>query len=83
LLYNVSFNSGSFSSNVSFTTICSSLNPNEVLKAKLYLAPPLSTTDIANLETLSNDLAFNYNAISSKKKVNRKGRNSKIEIYLS
>lgn len=59
------------------------VNDNELLKAELYLAPPLSTTDIANLETLSNDLVFNYNAISSKEKVNRKGRNSKIEISLN
>ena len=59
------------------------VNENEILKADLYLAPPLSTTDIANLETLSSDLMFHYNAISSKEKVNRKGRNSKIEIYLN
>lgn len=48
----------------------------------LYLAPPLSTFDIAGLEELSSKLNFTYNAISNKEKVNRKNRNSKIEITL-
>ena len=50
--------------------------------AKLFLAPPLSTSDLSGLEELSNKLSFNYNAISSKEKVNRKNRNSLIEIFL-
>ena len=54
---------------------------NEII-AQLYLAPPLSTTDIAGLEELSSKLDFNYNAISDKEKVNRKNRNSLIEIFL-
>lgn len=51
--------------------------------AELYLAPPLSTTDLAGLEELSGKLNFTYNAISDKEKVKRKNRNSLIEIYLN
>ncbi len=54
---------------------------NDII-AKLYLAPPLSTNDIAGLEELSSKLDFGYNAISDKEKVNRKNRNSLIEIFL-
>ena len=36
----------------------------------------------ANLEELSNELKFNYNAISDREKVNRTNRNSLIEIFL-
>ena len=50
--------------------------------AQLFLAPPLSTNDIKNLEELSSNLNFEYNAISDKEKVNRKNRNSLIEIFL-
>ena len=50
--------------------------------AQLYLAPPLSTNDIKALEELSAKLKFGYNAISDKEKVNRKNRNSLIEIFL-
>jgi len=56
---------------------------NEIMKAVLYLAPPLSTSDITGLETLTSTLNFHYDAISSKEKVNRKNRNSKIEIFLN
>ncbi len=50
--------------------------------AQLYIAPPLSTKDLTNLEELSNELKFNYNAISDREKVNRTNRNSLIEIFL-
>ena len=50
--------------------------------AQLYIAPPLSTKDLTNLEELSNKLKFNYNAISDREKVNRTNRNSLIEIFL-
>ena len=50
--------------------------------AKLYLAPPLSTADIVGLEELSEKYNFAYNAISDKEKVNKKNRNSLIEIFL-
>ena len=50
--------------------------------AQLYLAPPLSTNDLKGLEELSSKLGFGYNAISNKEKVNRKNRNSLIEIFL-
>ena len=43
--------------------------------AELYLAPPLSTTDLAGLEELSGKLNFTYNAISDKEKVQRKNTN--------
>ena len=56
---------------------------NEIMKAVMYLAPPLSTSDITGLETLTSTLNFHYDAISSKEKVNRKNRNSKIEIFLN
>lgn len=51
--------------------------------AQLFLAPPLSTSDLRKLEELSSKMDFNYNAISSKEKVNRKNRNSLIEISLN
>ena len=50
--------------------------------AQLYLAPPLSTNDIKGLEELSMSLDFGYNAISDKEKIDRKNRNSLIEIFL-
>ena len=50
--------------------------------AQLYLAPPLSTNDIKGLEELSMNLDFGYNAISDKEKIDRKNRNSLIEIFL-
>lgn len=53
------------------------------LQADVYLAPPLSTSDIAGLQNLTEKYNFTYNAISSKEKINRKNRNSKIEIFLS
>ena len=52
------------------------------ITAQLFLAPPLSTNDLKGLEELSSKLGFGYNAISSKEKVNRKNRNSLIEIFL-
>ncbi len=55
---------------------------NNVMIAKLYLAPPLSTADIVGLEELSEKYNFAYNAISDKEKVNKKNRNSLIEIFL-
>lgn len=51
--------------------------------AEIYLAPPLSTADILKLEDISNKMNFTYNAISDKLKVNRKNRNSKIEIIIN
>jgi len=55
---------------------------NDNIIAQLYLAPPLSTNDLKGLEELSSKLSFRYNAISDKVKVNRKNRNSLIEIFL-
>ena len=52
------------------------------ITAQLFLAPPLSTNDLKGLEELSSRLDFGYNAISDKGKVNRKNRNSLIEIFL-
>lgn len=56
---------------------------NDDVMAEIYLAPPLSTTDLAGLEDLTLKMNFTYNAISSKEKVGRKNRNSKIEISLN
>lgn len=53
------------------------------LIAEIFLAPPLSTNDILGLEELSAKMNFNYNAISNKEQINRKNRNSKIEIFLT
>ena len=50
--------------------------------AELYLAPPLSLNDLKKLEELSNELCFSYNAISGKKEINKKNRNSLIKIFL-
>lgn len=55
----------------------------DIISAELYLAPPLSTPDLISLDELSNQMNFTFNAISSKEQINRKNRNSKIEIFLS
>lgn len=55
---------------------------NNSLIANIYLVPPLSLVDIANLEELSDRLNFKYNAISDREKINKKNINSLIEIYL-
>ena len=55
---------------------------NDVSVAQLYLAPPLSTNDLKGLEELSSKMNFVYNAISDKSKINKKNRNSLIEITL-
>ena len=72
------------------------IKPTELLIAKfnntlsimyameiLFLAPPLSITDIENLENLTTRYNFSYSVISDREKINRKNRNSKIEIYLN
>ena len=55
---------------------------NNSLIANIYLVPPLSLVDIANLEELSDRINFKYNAISDREKINKKNINSLIEIYL-
>ena len=67
---------GKVDSNVEYT------KDNDIPVAQLYLAPPLSTNDIKGLEELSGKLNFFYNAISDKTKINKKNRNSLIEISL-
>ena len=52
------------------------------ITAQLFFSSLLSTNDLKGLEELSSKLGFGYNAISSKEKVNRKNRNSLIEIFL-
>lgn len=58
------------------------IKDNNIPVAQLYLAPPLSTNDLKGLEELSSELNFFYNAISDKTKINKKNRNSLIEISL-
>lgn len=58
------------------------IKENNIPVAQLYLAPPLSTNDLKGLEELSSELNFFYNAISDKTKINKKNRNSLIEISL-
>lgn len=58
------------------------IKENNIPVAQLYLAPPLSTNDLRGLEELSSELNFFYNAISDKTKINKKNRNSLIEISL-
>lgn len=58
------------------------IKENDIPVAQLYLAPPLSTNDIKGLEELSAKLNFFYNAVSDKTKINKKNRNSLIEISL-
>lgn len=67
---------GKVDSNVEYT------KENDIPVAQLYLAPPLSTNDLKGLEELSGKLNFFYNAISDKTKINKKNRNSLIEISL-
>lgn len=56
---------------------------DEDIRAELFLAPPLSLADLKQLEDLSSNLSFAYEAVSSKEKVNKKNRNSKIIIILN
>lgn len=56
---------------------------DEDIRAELFLAPPLSLADLKQLEDLSSNLSFTYEAVSSKEKVNKKNRNSKIIIILN
>lgn len=58
------------------------IKDNNIPVAQLYLAPPLSTNDLKGLEELSSSMNFFYNAISDKTKINKKNRNSLIEISL-
>lgn len=58
------------------------IKDNNIPVAQLYLAPPLSTNDLKGLEELSSNMNFFYNAISDKNKINKKNRNSLIEISL-
>lgn len=58
------------------------IKDNDIPVAQLYLAPPLSTNDLKGLEELSSNMNFFYNAISDKNKINKKNRNSLIEISL-
>lgn len=67
---------GKVDSNVEYT------KDNDIPVAQLYLAPPLSTNDLKGLEELSSGMNFYYNAISDKTKINKKNRNSLIEISL-
>lgn len=55
----------------------------EKISAELYLAPPLSTPDLVSLDELSRNMSFTFNAISIREQINRKNRNSKIEIFLN
>ena len=59
------------------------INDDEITQADIYLAPPLSNNDILELQSLSEEYSFTYNAISSREKINRKNRNSKLEILLN
>ena len=58
------------------------IKDNDIPVALLYIAPPLSTNDLKGLEELSGSMNFFYNAISDKTKINKKNRNSLIEISL-
>jgi len=51
-------------------------------QAHLFLASPLSLTDITELENLSKDNKFGFFAISSSDKVKRPNRCSRIEMFL-
>ena len=67
---------GKVDSNVEYT------KEKDIPVVQVYLAPPLSTNDIKGLEELSGKLNFFYNAVSDKTKINKKNRNSLIEISL-
>ncbi len=58
------------------------VNYNNVNRVDLYLSSIMSNVDILQLTTLSEHMNFNFSIISNKEKINRKNRNSKIEIYL-
>lgn len=58
------------------------LKENNMNQAHIYLASPLSLSDITGLDVLSNENNFAYLAISSAEEVKRKNRCSKLEIYL-
>ena len=58
------------------------LKENNMNQAHIYLASPLSLSDITGLDVLSSENNFAYLAISSADEVKRKNRCSKLEIYL-
>jgi len=57
-------------------------NIDKIDYAHLYLSSIMSNADILAINNLSETMNFYFTIISSKEKVNRKNRNSKIEIYL-
>ena len=57
------------------------INNNGDVIGKLYLAAPLSVSDIRELEGLSLKMNFNYNVITDSKRLKNKGRNTLIEIF--
>ena len=59
------------------------IKDGDITRADLFLAPPLSTLDILKLEELTQKFDFYYTAITIKEKINRKNRNSKLEITLN
>lgn len=58
------------------------IKENIINQAHIFLASPLSLSDIGGLDQISKQNNFGYLAVSSQEKVNRKNRCSKIEIYL-
>lgn len=58
------------------------IKDREQLVAQLFLASTISTADLVGLENLSGKFNFKYNVVSDKEKVNRKSRNSLIEVFL-
>ena len=55
---------------------------NGKVTAELYIAPPLSLSDITSLEEYSEKYNFKYEAITEKQKIKKNGRNSLILISL-
>lgn len=55
---------------------------NNKLSSELYLAPPLSLSDLYQLESFSKEYKFRYTAISDKNEIDKEGRNSKIILEL-
>ena len=55
---------------------------NGKVTAELYIAPPLSLSDITSLEENSEKYNFKYEAITEKQKIKKNGRNSLILISL-
>lgn len=59
------------------------VNSDSKMSANLYLSSIMSNYDLLMINSLSDKMRFHFTVVSSKEQINKKNRNSKIEIYLN